>query len=372
MEWVETTGRNVEEAKDAALDQLGVDESDAEFIVMNEPRGGLFGRMRGEARVRARVRPTNPRPKRTRARRQSQEGRAPQRPLGGDAAAKEGTHSEGVVSVADHERAEELAEANETPAGAGGQGISENGTSGGGTRRSQRSRRRRAPRGARPMDTAGVSAQPVGANGANAVSAGAGGSTLQAPEHEDGQGNSERSGRVDATKEEAVGEGLSLEEQGESAREFVESLVHLLDLPGTVTMSIVDDSTVQVAVDGPELGILVGPGGATLAALQELARTVVQRRPGGRSERILVDVAGYRAKRAVALQRFTRQVVEEVLASLSERALEPMSASDRKVVHDTVSEIEGVVTRSVGEEPRRYIVVVPEPVQAETVGAEDD
>src|ERR1700681_4646224 len=70
MEWVETTGRTIEEAKDAALDQLGVDETDAEFVMVTEPRAGLFGRMRGEARVRARVRPTSPRPKRTRTRRQ--------------------------------------------------------------------------------------------------------------------------------------------------------------------------------------------------------------------------------------------------------------------------------------------------------------
>src|SRR5581483_5904067 len=70
MEWVETTGRTVEEAKDAALDQLGVDESDAEFVIVSEPKPGLFGRMRGEARVRARVTPTSPRPKRGRNRRQ--------------------------------------------------------------------------------------------------------------------------------------------------------------------------------------------------------------------------------------------------------------------------------------------------------------
>src|ERR1700686_4617276 len=73
MEWVETTGRTVEEAKDAALDQLGVDETDAEFVTVTEPRAGLFGRMRGEARVRARVRPTSPRPKRTRTRRQGEQ-----------------------------------------------------------------------------------------------------------------------------------------------------------------------------------------------------------------------------------------------------------------------------------------------------------
>src|SRR5579863_2854947 len=73
MEWVETTGRTIEEAKDAALDQLGVDETDAEFVMVSEPKAGLFGRVRGEARVRARVRPTSPRPKRTRTRRQGEQ-----------------------------------------------------------------------------------------------------------------------------------------------------------------------------------------------------------------------------------------------------------------------------------------------------------
>src|SRR5205085_7032476 len=78
MEWVEVTGRTLEEAKEAALDQLGVDEQDAEFEVLEEPRAGLFGRLRSEARVRARVLPTAPRPKveRRERRRRSDSGRA--------------------------------------------------------------------------------------------------------------------------------------------------------------------------------------------------------------------------------------------------------------------------------------------------------
>ena len=63
MQWVEVTGRTVEEAKESALDQLGVDEQDAEFEILEEPKSGLFGRLRSEARVRARVVPTSPRPK---------------------------------------------------------------------------------------------------------------------------------------------------------------------------------------------------------------------------------------------------------------------------------------------------------------------
>ena len=154
-------------------------------------------------------------------------------------------------------------------------------------------------------------------------------------------------------------EVLSLEEQGESARSFVEGLVAEMGIDAAVSARVLDEETVEVSVEGPELGILVGRGGATLAALQELARTVVQSRTAGPTDRILVDVAGYRAKRAEALRRFTRQVAEEVLSGGSERALEPMLAADRKVVHDTVAEIDGIETRSEGEEPRRFVVVAP-------------
>src|ERR1700722_16963632 len=100
MEWVETTGRTIEEAKEAALDQLGVDETDAEFVTVTEPRAGLFGRMRGEARVRARVRPTSPRPKRTRARR-SGEGREGARRSGGSGRGGDRSRSSAGVAVAD-------------------------------------------------------------------------------------------------------------------------------------------------------------------------------------------------------------------------------------------------------------------------------
>jgi spoIIIJ-associated protein len=150
---------------------------------------------------------------------------------------------------------------------------------------------------------------------------------------------------------------MTLEEQGASAQGFIAGLLDELGLRADVTTRMVDEETAEVAVDGEELGLLIGPGGATLQALQELARTYVQKATGGHSSRILVDVAGYRAKRAAALQRYTRQVAEEALAEGTERSLEPMSAADRKVVHDTINEIEGLSTRSEGEEPRRHIVI---------------
>ena len=75
MEWVETTGKSLDEAKDEALDRLGIVAEDAEFEVLEEPRTGLFGRMRGVARVRARVRPAAVRPKQDRRGRRRTDGR---------------------------------------------------------------------------------------------------------------------------------------------------------------------------------------------------------------------------------------------------------------------------------------------------------
>ncbi len=89
MEWVETTGKTVDEARDLALDRLGVAEDEAEFEVLDEPKQGLFGRVRGEARVRARVRPTAVRPKQERRGRAPRKARSEDEPAGRSPAAGE-------------------------------------------------------------------------------------------------------------------------------------------------------------------------------------------------------------------------------------------------------------------------------------------
>ena len=109
---------------------------------------------------------------------------------------------------------------------------------------------------------------------------------------------------------------------------------------------------------GDELGLLVGPRGTTLAAFQDITRTVVQAKFTARTDRILVDVAQYRERRVAALRRWIAGIADEVKTSGEERALEPMSPADRKVIHDAVNEIEGVETRSEGEDARRYVVLV--------------
>ena len=157
-----------------------------------------------------------------------------------------------------------------------------------------------------------------------------------------------------------MSEELSMAEQGELARQFVVGLLERLQLPAEVTTAEIDEDTLEVRVTGQELGLLIGPKGQTLSALQDLTRTVVQRRSVARTGRLVVDVAGYRQRRREALERFTHQVADDVLASGVQKVLEPMSAADRKIVHDTANEIAGVRTTSEGEDPRRRVVLIPE------------
>jgi spoIIIJ-associated protein len=152
---------------------------------------------------------------------------------------------------------------------------------------------------------------------------------------------------------------IPIEEQAETAESFTRGLVEAFGARASVESRIEDEEFILVDVVGDNLGLLVGPRGATLSALEELVRTVVQRHTGGHGARINVDVGGYRAKRREALADFTRDLAGKVLESGREQALEPMSASDRKVVHDAVSEIDGVTTGSEGEEPRRRVVIRP-------------
>ena len=147
MEWVETTGRTVEEATEAALDQLGVDETDAELVILAEPRAGLFGRMRGEARVRARVRPTSPRP---RASPQPPPGPGCQGPkAGADCCRGQGRWARREALSAAHRVSSEASAETDVAltalADRGAMDGAANGASGGSRSGSQRSRRRGSP-----------------------------------------------------------------------------------------------------------------------------------------------------------------------------------------------------------------------------------
>jgi spoIIIJ-associated protein len=299
VEWVEVTGKTIEEAKDEALDQLGVDESEAEFEVLQEPKAGLFGRLRSEARVRARVQPTAVRPKVERGSRRR--GRKDRPEEGGSSAGGAARPGEG---------------------GAGDEGS--------------------------------VGPAPAGNGGRAAGSGSRSGGRSSAP-------RAERRPRVAADKGESMNDAQEpAGDAGEVGEEFLSGLVAAFGVEGTVARNLLDDGdTIELAVEGKDVGMLIGPRGQTLAAIQELTRTVAQRKAGDGQPRLVVDVAGYRKDRREALERFTRDVASQVLETGRPRVLEPMPPADRKVVHDTANTIDGVSTASEGEEPRRRVVIQP-------------
>lgn len=152
---------------------------------------------------------------------------------------------------------------------------------------------------------------------------------------------------------------VGVEEQTEAAVGFARGLLDAFGVRAVVATRVEDDEAVLVDITGDDLGLLVGPRGATLSAIEELVRTVVQRQNDGHGIRIRVDVAGYRAKRREALAAFALEIAAKVRETGREQVLEPMPASDRKVVHDAVAVLDGVDTGSEGEEPRRRVVMRP-------------
>jgi spoIIIJ-associated protein len=145
----------------------------------------------------------------------------------------------------------------------------------------------------------------------------------------------------------------------EVAETFLAGLLETYGASFTIERRDLEDDLVELSVKGDDLGLLIGPRGQTLAAIQELTRTAVQRQSRGRSSRIILDISGYRQARRAALERFANQVAEQVIASGAAKVLEPMTPADRKVVHDAINAVDGVTTTSEGEEPRRRVVIKP-------------
>ncbi len=299
MEWVETTGKTLEEAREVALDQLGVGADEAEFDVVEEPKAGLFGRTRGQARLRARIKPTPARPKQERKRRSKSDKSGSDKPKARqaktDSAANQDAPAEDDTSSAGDDAAEP---------------------------RQRSSRGRGGQRGG-------------GRNGTNNNS------------QEKKMSNEERP-QSDVTPQEV----------GDAAVSFMNDLVSAFGADGESELTV-DGIELDVQVRGEDLGLLVGPGGRTLNAVQDLVRVAAQRRLGDHETRLRIDVAGYRERRSIALGKFAADVAAQVRESGAARSLEPMTSADRKVIHDALNDEDGVASSSSGEDPYRRVIVEP-------------
>ena len=158
---------------------------------------------------------------------------------------------------------------------------------------------------------------------------------------------------------ESGGEG---DDRGEGehaiARALLERVVATLGLDAAVRVEE-DDEEVRATVTGADLGVLIGRHGQMIDSLQYLANALAHRAMGEGRRRIVVDAAGYRARRAATLEALARRTAEQASATGRRVELEPMSAVERRIVHEVLKDDPEVTTESEGTEPNRFVVVLP-------------
>ncbi|MDG2160332.1 MAG: Jag N-terminal domain-containing protein [Acidimicrobiales bacterium] len=335
MEWIETTGSSLDEAKERALDRLGVAEDELEVEVLSEPTRSMFGFKKSEARLRARVRPTSPRPKVERRDRNRRNDRKDGK----------GRSSDG----------------RQDQQGGRGSRDSRQGSSGEGGRDDGNRRRRGNDRpSARQQDQ---SAPPTGGDGDN----GQGNGKSDRRRENGGQSASRKSSAKSTNgngrgndRERAEAEVMDLQTQAGITEGFVQGLLDAMGLEARVESTIEEDR-LTVEAHGLNLGLAIGNRGDTVRAITELSRTLVQRSSDGQAEgSLVVDIGGYRERRRSFLADFARSQAEAVLDDGRSRTMEPMAAADRKVIHDTIGEIDGLETISEGSGTDRQVVIMVE------------
>ncbi|MBI02642.1 MAG: hypothetical protein CL468_01190 [Acidimicrobiaceae bacterium] len=332
MEWIETTGASLDEAKERALDRLGVAEDDLEVEVLAEPSRTMFGLKKSEARLRARVRPTSPRAKvdrRDRKRRSDRNGGQNQ----GRSSSRKGQENQ--------------------------KGARSSGSSDGDPGQSPRSgdnRRRRSGGKDREVER-GSSESKKDQNTQSSETGRNRGRQKAAKESSVKSANgNDRGGDRERTEVEA----MDLQTQAQITEGFVQGLLDKMGLDARVA-STIDEDRLTVEAQGLNLGLAIGQRGETVRAITELSRTLVQRSSDGQAEgSLIVDIGGYRERRRSFLADFARNQAEEVLTDGRPRALEPMGAADRKVVHDTIGEIDGLMTVSEGSDADRRVMIMVE------------
>jgi spoIIIJ-associated protein len=317
MEWIETTGATVDDAKERALDRLGVAEDELEYEILAEASRSMLGLKKTDARLRARVRPREPRQRVERRDRDRSRGRRGDRSRAG----KGNGRNDGGQGNGNKQRGDQ-AKKGDGDSKRADRAKPSAGSPDGDSKETSSSRRR--GRGSGVSGEAGTGVESTSDDRASA-------------------------GRDEIAPDPAPkGEQMELETQSEIVEAFVTGLLDEMGLDARV-VSTIEDDRLSVEAQGLNLGLAIGHRGETVRAITEIARTIVQRRSEGDAVGFLsVDVGGYRERRRTFLEEFARNQADAVLDDGRARALEPMGSADRKVIHDTVSEIDGVETESEG------------------------
>lgn len=169
-----------------------------------------------------------------------------------------------------------------------------------------------------------------------------------------------KSDDLDAAEQDLLGESDE-EKPSASTGKPVEMVKDILEMFGIKAMveAREREESIVVEVWGDDIAILIGKGGSTLDALQYIVN-IGCRKTGEVSKRIIVDIEGYRKRRKEKLERLAEQFASKVIAQKKSFGLDPMSASERKIVHMALRNVNGVTTESAGEGPERHVVIHPD------------
>jgi spoIIIJ-associated protein len=331
VEFVEVRGKSVDVAVQAAMQELQVtDRERVDVEVVQQPEKAVLGLFGGkDAVVRVTLKPDD-RGKRRRRRRKG----------GGDEGGEGGERRSG---------------------GQGGQSGGQGSRDRGQDRGSGRSQDRNQGRQRQGEDRAsgGGQRQQGSQGGGRGRPEGRDADRPQGRGDSRGEGQRPREGRGGTqAAHEREERTVSIEEQVPVVEEFLTGLVGAFGLDGTVEVRAEDD-VIIAEIKGQQTEAMVGPRGSVIEAIHELTKTVLHRQTQS-SARLRLDIAGYGDRRRQALSIYAGQLIEQVLSDGGEVMLEPMSAADRKVIHDAVGDREGVRSYSEGESPQRYVVIARE------------
>jgi len=148
-------------------------------------------------------------------------------------------------------------------------------------------------------------------------------------------------------------------ELGGEVREVLDRILGAIGVQAQVSLRE-DDESLVASLGGRELGLVIGKHGQTIDAIQYLVNAIVWRGQVDGRKQVVVDAAGYRARREATLEALAVRSAERAVSAARAVELEPMTAVERKVVHVRLKEFPGVATRSEGTEPNRFVVIEPE------------
>ena len=300
--------KTLKQAKEAALEELGLPAERVDFTIIQEEKAGFLGIGGQDAVIVAKEKP--------RQKSRQRRGRRSRNRGGSDATSQSGSDSNQGARTKNTRG--DTKGRGQGPSGSRGAPKSENSSASKNDRNQSNRKNERS-------------------DGKNERSDG---------KNERSDGKNERSDRP---------ERGDIEEQATVAKEFLEGLLVAFGLEGEVTTEI-NNEILTVRVDGDQTEALVGQRGTIMQAVLELTRTVIQRKTFGVT-RMRIDIAGYGERRRQALTIYAGKLAEKVLAESGEVMLEAMNPADRKAVHDAIAEIEGVRSFSEGEEPDRAVVI---------------